>query len=297
MAEREKLGPAYRGSNRSGRLPCCGVDVEDIRRLYRALQARNDAIGDNIVRGYKEDPAQSRADFEKNVRFNLRVTVVATGRAGEQNVTHDIAGLDEEHLPSVVVEVMLDTAWLARGVMQGKNPANWCVVVFDFRRPPLIDFSNASGEPTPNGSNYQVVADDPAWGAAVAEEIQKELSRRTLWRRWLHGSHTYDALLVLLGFPLALWSSWRMYVAAHLQARFGESGVGVLIVIYLFMVALYLFRGAFGAARWLWPYVELQRERQSGLARSARVVVGVIYLGLVSAAIYDVLKSVAERGK
>jgi hypothetical protein len=99
---------------------------------------------------------------------------------------------------------------------------------------------------------------------------------------------------MLFGFPLALWGTLRLHEAVHFRDRFAGGGVEVIAAVYVSLLLLYLFRVAFGAVRWLWPFVELRRERQGGLAISARVITGMIFLGLVTAVIYDIVKSLSH---
>jgi hypothetical protein len=262
-----------------------------MRRLYSALQRKNDELHAGFMEGYAETPERTRDQAETNVRDNLRVTVVVTGAKGEQVITHDVSGLDEANLPSMVTAIALDSSWLMRIALQGREPADRCQILFDFSRPPLIDFSNASGEPTPNASNYRVVAAKATWGVAVYDALQSEFADRTLARAWLHGRYTYDVVLLIAGFPLALWSAWKLWSAIKAHIAPMGAGLATLVVIYLFLLGLNMFRALFGVGRWLWPCIEFRRERQGGAALFWRYVLGAVTLGILASLVYDVAKA------
>jgi hypothetical protein len=263
--------------------------------LYGVLQSKNDELLAGIMADYVEVAGRTREQAETNVRDNLRVTVIVTGANGEQVVTHDASGLDERHLPSVITAIALDSAWLMRLALQGQDSVNRCHILFDFDRPALIDLSNASGEPTPNSSNYRVVAANATWGVALADSIKAEFSGRALGRAWLHGTYTYDVLLLLVGFPIALWTAWRIWDAAPRHVTWEGTALPQLLVVYLFLLALYVFRCLFGVARWLWPYVELRRERQGAATVFWRFVLGSVALGILTTLIYDIARAIVAN--
>jgi hypothetical protein len=241
------------------------------------------------MRGIQPTPEISIEQARVNVRDNLRVTVVAVGVKGEQIVTHDESGLSDHNLPAALASIVLDSAWLMRQVLGGQDPVNRCFVLFDFGKPPLLDLSNPSDSPTPNASNFRVVAANSTWAAGVREVVETTLDANRLQRQWLHKPHTYDLLLFLGGIPLSLWGTWRVNGAWVHGTSLEPNGLGVLLLVYVFLALLMAFRALFSVSRWLWPFVEFQRNGKK-VEEGLRYAFWAVVLGVAATFLYDAIR-------
>ena len=89
--------------------------------------------------------------------------------------------------------------------------------------------------------------------SALGGEIAAWVETRRLGRGWLHHRNTYDALLIFLGFPMTSWGTWHIYSAWIQGSAIERSGIVPVVVIWVFLSLLYVFRLLFAAAKWLWP--------------------------------------------
>ncbi len=281
--------PAYEGTNRYQPLPACAVSSAELIRLYQALQTKNDELFEDIAKTFEETPERTIEESKKNLRENLCVAVIALGRRGEQVVTYDAGGLREEALPENLMSIGLDSALKIRLLLGGQDPVNRCDIQFDFDKPPLFDLTNPSGEPTRNASHFRIVGANRTWAAAVFDEVTAWIQGKRVRRGWLHKPNTYDALLFFLGIPLAIWGAWRAHVAWIRNGELERNGVGMLVVIWIFVGLLYVFRILFGTARWLWPYVEFKREGK-GAATGFRAGLVAVALGILGTFLYDLFR-------
>jgi hypothetical protein len=285
--------PAYRGVERTQLLPACKVSISELKRLYRELQMKNDELFAELAKEQQVTPERTKEQGEKNVRDNLRVTIVARGHHGEQVVSYDDSGLRDDHLPAKLTSIQFDSAWIAR--ILGATILNRFDVTFYFDAPKLFDFSTPTQ--TQNGSGFRVVAENTTWGVAVQDVVLKWLEDKQLGRGWLHRENTYDLLLIFLGLPMCIWGAWRAYSGWVIGTPIGQSptGLGVVAAIWFFLVLLYVVRLLFGAARWMWPYVELDRKPHARGVVLRTALLGLI-ITLFGSFVYDVLKALLKAG-
>jgi hypothetical protein len=158
----------------------------------------------------------------------------------------------------------------------------------DFSRPPLFDFSRLPTLPTPNESNFAISADDESWFAATKSRTSQFFTDRRTSTEWLHRAGVYDALLIFIGIPIAIWLDFR--VAGSISTRTISSFVSGALYVYVFIATVVLFRLLFAYSRWVFPKVELDTELRSPLRH--RGVWGAISLSVVCSLLYDLLKYV-----
>jgi hypothetical protein len=107
----------------------------------------------------------------------------------------------------------------------------------------------------------------------------------------VHQHSVYDVLLWFLGFPIGFWACFKLAPLVAKAEASSSSFVGAAIYVYIFVVALFLFRALFHYFRWVFPIVEYKHERSRALAH--RAVLSALSIGLVGAVIYDVVRTVA----
>jgi hypothetical protein len=156
----------------------------------------------------------------------------------------------------------------------------------DFTAPPLLDFQRLLALPTPNESNYEIVADNQSWFAASKAKLDGFLKERKAPHDWLHRAAIYDVLLFFVGLPLAFWVNYRLnrIVPATIP-----SILSAAVYVYAFFFSLQVYRMLFSYARWVFPKVELDSQRGAPPLRH-RVVWLAIMGSLAAALLYDIAK-------
>ena len=277
------------------RAASCVVDIETLKRLYRALSTGADEAARlehaRLVRPPR--PPLPELDDLAPVRQLYAVTLMARGSNGEQVLTLDPRVLEPGILPKPLRSIEFEIGLNYRLLTRGTEAPNRARVVLDFSRPPIFEFSNPSGQPTPNASVISVYGSDSIWVSGVYEKLTSTLREGRVRTGWLHSAYIYDALLFLVGFPLAFAG------AATLTERIvpipHDTPVSYRFVFLLFCIlaALALFRLAFSFVRWLLPYVELASMPQP-IHRRLRVLFATFVLGglasLGASALWDALR-------
>jgi hypothetical protein len=285
---------SVQGGERQRRIPTCYVDHTSLRRIFRALKEASDeavqleisAIRNNPqLLGTLSDPARTsslHAEHEARVKTLNAVGIILQAANGERVIGFDESLLEPDRLPTPLVSASLETGLLYRTSQPGQVAPNRAVVQFDFSKPPLIDLSNPSGAPTPNGSMLLVAGTNTTWVSGTYSKLEGILSRnRNNWG-WLHGSHIYDFLLFIVGLPVALSAGslvadWPLAMSMHSTLR-------TALIVYSFFVALYGFRLAFSLTRWLYPHVELRHEPKPFYLR-LRATIVIVLLGALGSLI------------
>jgi hypothetical protein len=267
-----------RDSTKQQRIRTCAVDVDLLKRLLRTLRTAGDKAADIETAALA---ANDRVDELVKARARNAVAITVIGANGERfHALDDERRLDQTELPQPLRSVTFDTGALYRRA--GKTPPNSVIVHFDFSKPPLLDLSNPSGQPTPNQSFLNASGSDAHWVAGTYSGLVELLDqRRTEWG-WLHGPGTYDALLFTVGIPVALSAGALVDWAVSSNATHLPVALRTAFLIYALFAGLFLFRLAFGVVRWLFPYVEMQTEPRSRSKRWRTALLTILFGALGS---------------
>jgi len=268
------------------------LSIDDLRRLFVDLNtltrevtgAQIDAL--QLPAGTEQ---RSFAELQKKAKSEAGLTMFVLGRNGEQIAIEAAAAITREVLPDSLTNITLDSG--ARFKMQlNYDPMNRFRLVFDFTESPVVVGYDPWNQPTPNGSQFEIIGNNQTWVAGVCEKVLNFVKTRKRSRRWLHSSTTFSLLNWFIGFPAAFWLIYR--VDSSLQQIFVglPSALRTGAYIYMFLVILLFFRVLIYLLRWLFPIVELEGSRST----TARATGSVIVIGLVTALIYDVLKAVLK---
>lgn len=263
------------------RVPAIAVDLATLRQIYQSLVvAAEDAASQEASIRSRELSAEAQAEEEKRLRFLYQVAVTARGDDGDQVIAFSSDLLAEDRLPKPLAAISFEIGLYYRLVNQ-REPNNRAQVKLDFSKPPLFDLSKSSGGETPNSSVVGVAGNATIWVAGTYEKVHSILRRRRVRTGWLHWRHTFDILLLLLGFPLAL------PVAALVVETFREPTMGdarwVSLALFLLLVpaVMFLFRLAFGFARWLLPYAEFS-VAPAPIHRQLRLLLASLIIGVLA---------------
>jgi hypothetical protein len=280
------LAEPYRGRFRSAKVPSCLLNREDLQRLYNELDARTVEALDRHIAGFQRQPNVSEESFNETrqrLRSSARLTVTIHSRDGEQIVSRSVAALSNESLPDRITLLNFDSAAALQLINQ--TPLNRFYVRLDFTEPPGFDNYNPWSQPTPNTSQFEIIGNDQMWVTGVYESVISFFQTRRRRRGWLHTQRTFNIAHWLVGFPAALWMTYRVsyYVPALARLHPALSGA---IYTYAFLLGLLVFRGIVLGFRWLFPVIELDGSR----SKAVRNVLTVILSFLLLALLYDVLK-------
>lgn len=242
----------YRGLARSTNIPPCAVSLDDLRRLCGELAEKTREALELHLGTLSQPPDMTPAQFEdlkQQARRVATLSVTINGAYGEQIV----AACDDAfnaNLPEEINWILFDSAAALRAY--NVTPLNRFTLRLDFTEPPGFDSYNPWDQPTPNNSTLEVIGSDHTWVTAVYESALAFFNRRRQRRAWLHTQTTFNILNWLVGFPAALWIIYRLDSAVHGISRMHSVLRGALYV-YVFLLALLLFRGMFGACVGCFP--------------------------------------------
>ena len=266
-------------------LPSCLLSPNDLRRIYRLLQPKASEAAERQVATLVLQPGQTQAQLDElkaSVGTSLALVIkIQTGSEWINGTTVDL--LNDEQLPDGITRVEFDSAFLYRSRFNNLVPNNSFRVVIDLIRPGILDLGNP---PAQNASVANVWGLDPTWANAVYDELRGFFDRRGAKRWWLHFPRSYDALLIVIGFPLSLNIVYHLDHQIRRAVALPEA-LSVALYVYAVLFVLLLFRTAFNYARWTFPKLEIDAPRQHVAARHRVAISGLalIVLGiLVSAA-------------
>jgi len=200
------------------------------------------------------------------------------------------AALADSALPEQLRLVVYDSAAAVQLMnLNQALPLNRFRVLLDFNEPPRFDSYNPWSQPTPNTSFIEVIGNDETWVTGVYQFILhffEAPGRQRRHRAWLHRQRTFNIANWLIGFPAGLWIVYRVGYYFPVLNKIHSALLGA-VYVYVFLVALLVFRGAVWLIRWLFPVIELAESRSKGI----RLLLSSILVGLFVTLVYDVLKA------
>lgn len=262
----------FSAHEKDSRIRSCTVDRETLRRLRAALRT----AAEEAARAHKASMTTQQLPVGQ-LEALYRVSVLARGRHGDLVLSDDPDVLSSDSLPKPLQRVEFEIGLYYR-LANNQAAPNRASLVLDFTRPSAFDFSNPSGDPTPNASRITVYGTEPIWVAGVFERLRAILDEGKVNTGWLHGAHTYDVLVFLLGFPLSLAGGVWLASRVHAPTGVDPRAFGIAAFALAAIVALTMFRLAFSVIRWLLPYVEFASLPEP-VHRRLRVVGATILVG------------------
>ncbi len=282
---------AWRNYTKHVAMSACRLQEGDLKRLYKLINEKQIEAGSSVVAGFWKTDEESQEQFEgrcKRVRDAFITTVQVKGLHAEVVTGHGEAFFDSGLLPEQIVSIEYDTAFSPKAQLNF-TPNDRAAVFLDFSRPQIFDRGLPS-EPTPNNSNWFVTAQTESWSTSLSARLEQFFADRKTSVEWLHRSNTYDGLVLVMGFPLALWGAYRMGHPISIRTHL-PSSIETGLYVYAFFLSLSIFRWMFSYARWVFPKIELDSEK-STVGRH-RAVWAALCLGVLAAALWDTIKALA----
>jgi hypothetical protein len=275
-------------------IKACRLRREDLGRLYRIINDRQIEYGQSFIKDVlAQQPDESPQQFQERQTRVLNAFVTAVHVTGANNEIVSGSGehfLASENIPDKLLTVFYSTtaapnaAGIASSFLQ-----NRATLLLDFSRPPILDLSRLPTFATPNTSNFQIVAASEVWFTTLNTRLTQLFDDRRTGVNWLHRQGVYEIFLFLVGLPFALWLDYR---CARLIDRLTLPNVLASgLYVYIFIAALFLFRGLFDYSRWVFPKIEIQTTDAFPPLRH-RAVWFAIMVADFGAAIWDAIKAV-----
>lgn len=285
-----KAPEEWRNHSTKHPIPATHLKRGDLKRLYKLIHEQQIEYRDKFMSILQQQPAETPQDFEarkKRVYDSFVTSMTIHSTNGAMLHGNNELFLEETNLPDHIWSILFSTATVPRAIL-GITPPRSIVVFLDFTTPPLFDFNRLPSLPTPNESNFEIASDDHSWFAASKAMLSEFFDERKTKFNWLHRAAVYDILLFFLGFPIAIWTDYRLsYVIEKTRM---SSIISSAVYIYAFVLCLNIFRVLFTYSRWVFPKVELETQRLSSPLRHRSAWL-VIIVPLVTAFIYDLAKS------
>jgi len=191
--------------------------------------------------------------------------------------------LSDEQLPDGLVRIEFDSAFLYRSRFNNLVPNNSFTLTVDLARPPVLEMN-----PQQNGSVAIIFGLDTTWTNALHDELAAFFRQRRTRRGWLHSPRSYDALVILVGFPLSFEIVYRLDRLIRTKATIPEA-LSVALYVYIVLVVLFLFRTLFNYARWAFPKLEVDAPRQH-IGAAHRVAISTLALMVLAVLVKASLK-------
>lgn len=278
----------YRGLYHFSSIPPSSISVSELRRLYRDLSEHTTEALDRELKVWKRPANLTEEEYEslleKARRFGT-LTVTVGGINGERASSSSSEVLDDDKLPERITTITFDSA--AAMQMENVTPLNRFKLTLDFTEPPGFAVYNPWSQPTPNDSHLEVIGPDSTWVTGVHEATLAFFSRRRKRRGWLHNPYTFNLLNYLVGFPSALWIIYRIDTQFSANVGSMHGALRGALYVYIFLLALMVFRTGVWGFRWIFPLMEIEGSRSTNARVGLSAVLSTLILGLI----YDVLKT------
>jgi len=287
----EKQSQAILRIELSQQIKACAFSKEDLKTLCEMLQEANSKALEAEVKHHsplKPVSEQVQADAEAlNSAVELKVTVHSPD---EETIYGTIPMVfNSKRFPDKVESLHINSDPDLRE-LHNWPPRNRFELSLDFTKPEPFNFSLGSSDSTPNNSNIRVTGLNSLWVHGVYSQVENFIKKRKTRRRFFHRHSVYGLILLCGGFPFAF--SMAAKLSNLINNLFGELS-GILhsaAQVYVFFIALNLFRALFDYARWIFPLVEYKNPTNTALKH--RILLG----ALVSAVMGNFLTDVVRIG-
>ena len=285
----EKQDRAVLWKELSQQIAACAFSKADLRTLCERLQEASDEAANEEINHYAplDRPAEQILADRELLKSGFELKVTVSGMNDETVFGTIPMVFNSARFPEKIKSLYINSSQELRN-LHDWAPRNRFELFLDFTKPALFNFLLTPSGPTPNASKILVTGLNSAWVNGVYSDVAAFVRGRKTHRRLLHRSGVYDLLLLCGGLPFAFSISAKL--SGIMNTLFGELS-GLLhsaAQVYVFFIALNLFRILFDYARWIFPLVEYQDP--SGTVIKHRIFLGGLILGVLGNFIYDLLK-------
>lgn len=273
----------------SQQIAACAFSKADLRRLCERLQEVSYEAANEEINHYAplDRPVEQILADRELLKSGFELKVTVSGMNDETVFGTIPVVFNSARFPEKIKSLYIDSSHELRN-LHDWAPRNRFELFLDFTKPALFNFLLTPSGPTPNASKILVTGLNSAWVNGVYSDVAAFVRGRKTHRRLLHRSGVYDLLLLCVGLPFAFSISAKL--SGIMNTLFGELS-GLLhsaAQVYVFFIALNLFRMLFDYARWIFPLVEYTDS--TGGARKHRVIWIGALAGVLANFIHDLLK-------
>jgi hypothetical protein len=273
-------------------IKACRLRRDDLARLYRIINDRQIEYGQMFVNQVlAQQPTESPAQFQERKLRVQSAFVTTVNVTGSNNKVVSGSGehfLASENIPDNILTVYYTTTAGPNALgISLESVENGAILLLDFSRPTILDFTKLPTFATQNNSNFEIKATSEAWFTTLNTRLTQLFDERRTGFNWLHQPGIYDLLLFILGLPFALWLPYRLSQVIDQMKLPNMLATG--LYVYLFLFGLFIFRGMFTYSRWVFPKVEIQSDASPPLRH--RTIWAAIMVGVFGSAIWDAVKA------
>jgi lipid-A-disaccharide synthase-like uncharacterized protein len=243
------------------------------------------------INSLQKKPEQTDEDLNKIKEYCLdvfKLKVSIWGENGEFLVSESSDIFESPNFPSSVKKIVFDNSFDFNYFVKS-NPKNHFKIILDFNRIEVFDFTINLSLPTENESSLSVIGEDEGWVESSFQKLKNSLGQHKKHREWLHRGTVYDWVLWFIIFPLSFWNLYKL--DNYFAESFQKSSIvfQTAVFFYLFLIIVLLSRVLFSYCRWVFPYLELEKNGASKM-KIHKWFFGVLILGVIIALIKDIVK-------
>lgn len=246
----------------------CHLSLDNIKEVYRDLQAINRKFGEQIISTVPRGEDMTDAEWEARKAFLLSdafcLTTTVNGLRDEQLYGETVEIFDSPNLPKPIKSIFFTNANSFKRHANGNEPVNRVSVFIDFSKPDLFDPNPLVSAATPNEGNVTVNAQDITYFNAVQKAVEKRLASRRTWYGAIHRNFAYDVGIWFFALPVGL------YFSAYYMNQFIPIGSNFELFrwplfIYFVGLSLIAYRALTAYAKWAFPVNVLAENKDHAL--------------------------------
>ncbi len=262
---------------------------QDLIKFCQLIESINEEAIDFEINAMVPRSDSSIEEQRQNIRYNMSV---------EYNVhlpsSDSIQGLHPSRtlasrLPSKIESVFLSNTSFSKRIVND-SARNKIDIFLDFSAPSTrLDVANIASNETPNRSVINIIGTNESWVLASEKRVQDFFRTHRSFQIPVHGAGFYDYFLWFAFLPVSLWVFFSKQ--EFFAKLFQDTPVFLVFIsaLYCFLVALFFAQVLFKVARRIFPPTEYYQGSwwRAGINKGTFLV---IIVGLVTSAMYDILK-------
>lgn len=157
-----------------------------------------------------------------------------------------------------------------------------------------MDINSNPSQATRNNSKIQIRGENETWVEGAYSRICKFLQQRKTGRSWFHKNYIYDLFLWFISIPIAFWNMYKIETSLHPFFSQISSVLTICFYLYIFIFIIILSRFLFAYLRWLFPYIELRRQRKRR-NQIHKTFVGAIIICIIGGLMLELIINIISR--
>lgn len=246
----------------------CHLTIDNIKEVYRDLQAINRKFGEQIIATIPRNPEMTDQEWEAHKAYLLDdafcLTTTVRGLRDEQLYGETVAIFDSPNLPRPIKTVFFTNSTSFKRHANDKEPLNSVNVFLDFGKPDLFDPNPLVSAATPNEGRVTVNAHEITFFNAIQKAVEKRLIANRTWHGAIHRNFAYDIGMWFVALPAALYFS-AFYMNQLVPAGSKFELFRWPLFAYLVGITLIAYRALTAYAKWAFPVNVLAENKDKAL--------------------------------